>query len=207
MTHRPRRSLRNSYATQYTEPERVAVAQPAMRAVLGSGRWRPEQTRPGHLAVHVVEADRASGCASSARTASRSSCAHVATAQSVRCPASDRATSRACSWISRGILRDGSSFWQPLRFEWANVAIELACAIQKRLALMHGAACSKPLSAGAVVDVVGRVISKVAAREGCRHPASICRTPGCVARCPSPRPASSASEPHRKPYPPQAALA
>src|SRR5450631_2513865 len=31
---------------------------------------------------------------------------------------------------------------------------------------MHGAACSKPLSAGAVVDVAGRVISKVAAREG-----------------------------------------
>jgi hypothetical protein len=38
----PRRSLRNFYATQYTEPERVAVAHPAMRAVGGSGRWQPE---------------------------------------------------------------------------------------------------------------------------------------------------------------------
>jgi hypothetical protein len=32
--------------------------------------------------------------------------------------------------------------WAALRFEWANVAIELACAIQKRLALVHGAARS-----------------------------------------------------------------
>jgi hypothetical protein len=36
---RPRRSLRNFYATQYTEPERVAVARPAMRAAAGSERW------------------------------------------------------------------------------------------------------------------------------------------------------------------------
>ena len=40
-------------------------------------------------------------------------------------PTNDRATSRACSWISRGILRDGS-FWAALRFEWAYVAVELA---------------------------------------------------------------------------------
>jgi hypothetical protein len=39
--------LRNFDATQYTEPERVAVAQLAMRAVGGSGRWQPEQIRPG----------------------------------------------------------------------------------------------------------------------------------------------------------------
>src|SRR6478736_7258611 len=82
---RPRRSLRNSYATQYTEPERVAVAQPAMRAAAGSEQWRPEQIRPEHLVDHAVEADRASGCASSARTASRSSCAGAATARSPRC--------------------------------------------------------------------------------------------------------------------------
>ena len=56
--------------------------------------------------------------------------------------------------------------WAALRFEWANVAVELACAIQQRLALVHGAARPKSLSARAVVDVVGRVISKVAAREG-----------------------------------------
>ena len=35
---RPRRSLRNFYATQYAQPEWVAVAQPAMRAVADSGR-------------------------------------------------------------------------------------------------------------------------------------------------------------------------
>src|SRR4051795_621325 len=56
--------------------------------------------------------------------------------------------------------------WAALRFEWANIAVELACAIQKCLALVHGAARPKPLSARAVVDVAGRVISEVAAREG-----------------------------------------
>ena len=45
--------------------------------------------------------------------------------------------------------------WAALWFEWANVAVELACAIQQRLALVHGAARPKSLSAGAVVDVVG----------------------------------------------------
>src|ERR1700737_4899240 len=63
---RPRRSPRHFYATQYTEPERVAVAQPAMRAAVDSEQWRPEQTRPERLVDHAVEADRASECASSA---------------------------------------------------------------------------------------------------------------------------------------------
>src|ERR1700722_1958147 len=57
-------------------------------------------------------------------------------------------------------------FWTTLWFEWAYIAVELAGAIQKRLALMDRAARPKPLSARAVVDVAGRVISKVAAREG-----------------------------------------
>jgi hypothetical protein len=71
-----------------------------------------------------------------------------------------------------GVLKDVARdlacrfLWAALRFEWTNVAVELACAIQKRLALMHGAARPKPLSTWAVVDVAGRVISKVAAREG-----------------------------------------
>jgi hypothetical protein len=56
--------------------------------------------------------------------------------------------------------------WTELRFEWAYIAVELACAIQKRLALVHCAARPKPLSARAVVDVVGPVISKVATRAG-----------------------------------------
>jgi hypothetical protein len=56
-----------------------------MRAVAGSVRWRPERTHPGRLVGHAIVVDRASGCASGVRTASRSSCAHVATAQSPRC--------------------------------------------------------------------------------------------------------------------------
>jgi hypothetical protein len=56
--------------------------------------------------------------------------------------------------------------WAALRFEWANIAVELAGTIQKRLALVHGATCSELLSARAMVDVTGRIISKVAAREG-----------------------------------------
>ena len=56
--------------------------------------------------------------------------------------------------------------WAALRFEWAYIAVELTCAIQKRLALMHRAARSELLSARTVVDVTCRIISKVAAREG-----------------------------------------
>jgi hypothetical protein len=33
--------------------------------------------------------------------------------------------------------------WAALRFEWADIAVALACAIQKRLALVHGAARPK----------------------------------------------------------------
>jgi hypothetical protein len=66
---RRRRSLRNSYATQYTEPERVAVAQPAIRAAAGSEQWRPEQTRPERLVDHAIEVDRASGSHLSGATA------------------------------------------------------------------------------------------------------------------------------------------
>src|SRR6476620_6359119 len=56
--------------------------------------------------------------------------------------------------------------WAALRFERAYIAVELACAIQECFALVYGAARSKPLTARAVVDVAGRVISKVAARKG-----------------------------------------
>ena len=62
--------------------------------------------------------------------------------------------------LARGLL------WGALRFEWASIAIELACALQKRLALVYCAARPEPLSTWAVVDVAGRIISKVVAREG-----------------------------------------
>ena len=64
----------------------------------------PEQTHAGRLVDHVVEAGRVSGCVSGEQTASRSSCARDVSKPSV--PANDRARSRACSWMSRGILRD-----------------------------------------------------------------------------------------------------
>jgi hypothetical protein len=161
---RPRRSLRNFYATQYREPERVAVAQPAMQTGAGSERWRPEQTHPGRLVDHAVEVGRASGCVSGAQTASRSSCAHVAMSRSPRCqPATGQRPGRA-QYVARDLAR--WFFWTALRFEWAYIAVELACTIQKCLALVHGAARSEPLSSRAVVDVAGRIISKVAAREG-----------------------------------------
>jgi len=67
-------ALGNFDATQCTEPEREAVVRPAPRTFVGSERWQPEQTRPVRLVDHAVGADRASGCASSVRTASRSSC-------------------------------------------------------------------------------------------------------------------------------------
>src|ERR1700722_12862087 len=54
-------------------------------------------------------------------------------------------------------------FWTALRFKRAYIAVELARTIQKRLALVHSAARPEPLSARAVVDVAGRIISKVAA--------------------------------------------
>ncbi|KRR16904.1 hypothetical protein CQ13_11870 [Bradyrhizobium retamae] len=47
-----------------------------------------------------------------------------------------------------------------------DVILGTGAHIQKRLALVHGAARSEPLSARAVVDVAGRIMSKVAAREG-----------------------------------------
>ena len=50
-----------------------------------------------------------------------------------------------------------------LRFEWADIAVEFAGTIQKRLAFVHGTARPQPLSPRAVVDVAGRIISKVAA--------------------------------------------
>ena len=57
-------------------------------------------------------------------------------------------------------------FRTALRFERAYIAVEFACTIQKCLTLMYGAARPEPLSARAMVDIVGRIISKVAAREG-----------------------------------------
>src|SRR6185369_13154115 len=90
-------------------------------------------------------------------------------------------------------------FWTTLGLEWAYIAVELACAIQKRLALMHCTTRAKPLPAWAVVNVVRRVVSKVAAREGAVVPLRFVEH--------SPRPASSASELLRKRYLQQAAPA
>jgi hypothetical protein len=58
----------------------------------------------------------------------------------------------------------------PLDSEWAYIAVELAGAIQKRLAPVHSATRPKLLPTWAVVNVACRVISKVATREGATIP-------------------------------------
>ena len=65
------------------------------------------------------------------------------------------------------VARDLASWflWTALRFERANIAVELAGTIQKCLARVHCTARPEPLSARTLVDVVCRIISKVAARE------------------------------------------
>src|SRR5260370_11830061 len=78
-------------------------------------------------------------------------------------PANDRVPG-VLMYVARDLAR--WFFWTALRFKRAYIAVELARTIQKRLALVHGAARSEPLSARAVVDVAGRIISKVAARAG-----------------------------------------
>jgi hypothetical protein len=76
-------------------------------------------------------------------------------------PASERAVFMD---VARDLVR--WIFWTALRFEWAYIAVELAGAIQKGLALMHGAARAEARPTRAVANVARRVISKVAAREG-----------------------------------------
>src|SRR5271154_4711222 len=95
------------YAVHRTDM--AAAGQPAMRAAASSGRWQQEQTRPGRLAGLAVEADRASGCASNVRTASRSSCGPVATAQN---PQYQQTTAR-CRGHAHG-CREGSCVPAPL---------------------------------------------------------------------------------------------
>jgi hypothetical protein len=45
--------LRNFDATRHTEAGRVAVVRPALRAALGSERWRPEQSHAGPWATQL----------------------------------------------------------------------------------------------------------------------------------------------------------
>ena len=68
-------------------------------------------------------------------------------------------------YVARDLAR-WNFFWTALQFERAYIAVKFAGAIQKCLALVRGAAGPKPLSARAVIDVAGRIISKIAAREG-----------------------------------------
>ena len=80
-------------------------------------------------------------------------------------PANDRATSRACSCMLRGILRDGS-FGQHCGLSGHASQSSLLARYKSVLP-----PCTVPLvpsrfPAGAVVNVAGRIISKVAAREG-----------------------------------------
>src|SRR6478609_948212 len=128
LIRRPRRSLRNSNATRCRGPQRVAAERPATRAAACSGRWQQEQTRPERLVVHAVEADRASGYVSNVQTASRSSCAHVVTSQSLRCQQTTEQRLGVFMDVARDLAR--WIFWTALRFEWVYIAVEFAGAIQ-----------------------------------------------------------------------------
>ena len=122
-------------------------------------------------------------------------------------PAKDRAMSRAASWM---IARDPAKrdLRAALRFEFATVAIVLSRQIEQR-GSTHSPVSR--LSSGFYPQGSGRrrlsdhIESRCARR--CRHLASTCRTQGYVARYPSPRPASSASEQPRRQYLPRAAPA
>jgi hypothetical protein len=108
-------------------------------------------------------------------------------------PASDRATSRACSWMSRGILRDGS-FGQHCglsgiyrnRAYWRDT--EASCPHAR----CHSCQAASRLGSGK-----RRSSDHIESRHTRRYrrSASIFRTREYGARCLSPRPASSASEP------------
>ena len=111
-----------------------------MRAAAGSERWRPEQTHPGRLVDHAVEVGRASGCALSAQTASRSSCAHVAMFRSPRCHERPGNVPGVLMDVARDLAR--WFFWTALRFERAYIAVELTRTIQKRLTLRVSATAS-----------------------------------------------------------------
>ena len=102
-----------------------------------------------------------------------------------------------CSWISRGILRDGS-FGQHCGL---NGQIPESRLLARYRGVLPSGAVPRPepLSSWAMVDIAGRTVEKPRARR-CRRPASLCRSPEYVARCSSPRPASSASEPPRRQY-------
>jgi hypothetical protein len=103
------------------------------------------------------------------------------------------------------VTRPSASIERTATFtRWPNwgltdyIAVELAFAIQKRVALVHGATCPKLLSARAVVDVADRSYRKSPREKmpSCRFDLSFTGMCGH----PSPRPASSASGPPGKGY-------
>jgi hypothetical protein len=94
-------------------------------------------------------------------------------------PANDRATSRACSWISRGILRDGS-FGQHCGLSAQTSQSSLLARYRSVLP-----SCTVPL----VPSCFPRRWpdhSESRHAKRCRHPASTCRKQEYVARCLSP---------------------
>ena len=113
--------------------------------------------------------------------------------------ASERAASRACSWISRGILRDGS-FGQHRGLSGHTSLLSLLARYRSVLP-----SCTVPLvpafRPGSGRRRLSDHIESRCARR-CHHPASTCRTQRYAARCPSPRPASSALERSSAPEPP-----
>src|SRR5882724_9499463 len=135
-----------------------------MRAAADSERWQPKQTHPGRLVGHAIEADQPQDALQVCEP--HLDLLALAPRLLKALGASERSgdVSGMLMDIARNLAR--RFIWAALRFEGAYIAVKFACTIQKRLALVHGAARPEPLSARAMVDVAGRIISKVAAREG-----------------------------------------
>ena len=129
-----------------------------------------ERTRPGRLVVREVrEADRElQDALQVCEPHLRSSCAHVATVQNPRCrrTTGQRVPGKVLMDVAWDLLRDGS-FGQHCDLSGHISQSRLAGTIQKRsLPSCTVPLVPEPLSTRAMVDVVGRVISKIAAREG-----------------------------------------
>jgi hypothetical protein len=125
---RPRRSLRNFYAAQDTEPERVAVAQPAMRAAGGfwamAARTNPSWAPRGPRSRSRPSLRMRSRCANRISTFLRSR---------LDCSKSLGASERSgnVSGVFMDVARDLPCrlLCAALRFERTYISVELACVI------------------------------------------------------------------------------
>jgi hypothetical protein len=174
---------------------------PASRAAAGSGRRRQEQTHPGTPWAAQSKPTEPQDTLQVRET-------HLdllALTQALGSSERPGNVPGACSWMSRGILREGS-FGQHCSLSGHTSQSSLLARYRSVLP-----SCTVPLVPSCFPPGQGRrrwsdqIESRRARR--CHHFASTCRTQGYVARCPSSRLASSSSELRRKQYRLQAAPA